>query len=109
MSVCRQLVACQTQGCRGYATVLCRFPVRRSGRDCPCGRFVCVKCASRDRYCPPHARAAQAGKVETVTICSRCFSSSCATPEDDFRCDQPGPPRVVTVPEWKKLISFGVL
>jgi hypothetical protein len=107
--VCRTLAGCATHGCRGYASVLCRFPVRRGGRDCPCGRFVCTKCASAARYCPPHARAADAGKVATVTICSRCFSASCAAADDDWQCNDPGPARVVTVPEWKKLISFGVL
>lgn len=109
MTVCRTLVSCATKGCRGYAHVLCRFPIRKDGRDAPCRRFICKACASADQYCPPHARAAAAGKVGAVKICSRCFSASCAAPDDDWQCESPGPARVVTVPEWKKLISFGVL
>jgi len=102
-------VRCATNGCRGNAVVLCRFPVRRNGRDSPCGRFVCAKCASRERYCPPHARAAGAGVVETVKICSNCYSASCPVPADGWRCSRPGPPRIVSVAEYRRLISFGLL
>jgi len=103
------LARCSTTGCRHPATVLCRFPVKRHGRSATCNRMVCAGCASKpDRFCPPHARGVVSGAApELVKICGACLTASCV--HGEMRCRKPGPQRLVTVAEWKRLLSFGVL
>lgn len=103
MPTCAVRARCQTNRCRGHASVLCRYPVTRNGRSTRCNRHVCGACAS-DGFCPPHARA---GAAQLVRMCSRCYMQSCAY--GDMRCPNPGPVQLVTHQQWLTLISFGVL
>lgn len=105
MTACyRERARCRTIGCRHAATVLCCYPVVRRGRAATCSRFVCARCASPDRFCPPHARL---GAESLVKICAACYSCSCA--HGELPCEKPGTIRTVTIAQWKSLLSFGVL
>lgn len=104
MTAAAYRVACQTSTCRQAATVLCCYPVTRNGRPSRCNRHVCSRCASAERFCPPHARA---GADSLVSICPACYCSSCA--HGELPCPAPGKPKRVTVTQWKHLLSFGVL
>lgn len=105
MTACvRAAVRCESSTCRKPAAVLCRYPVTRNGRAGMCNRHICAGHASADGFCPPHARI---GTESLVTICSACYSCSCAYGE--MPCGKAGKTRRVTTAQWKSLLSFGVL
>lgn len=99
---------CSTTGCAGHGTILCDFPVTRRGRQTTCSRRVCRGCAVTIGkgldFCPPHARSAA---DSLVTICSACLTSSCAAGE--LPCEKRGSMRIVSIAQWKALLSFGAV